>query len=291
MKTSFTTIALTLICAVVFAQGPQSQPPPQPLYPKGAPDSNGLKQEDVKINDHAKNGAVDADYFVYLPEKSRATRQAVIVTPGGGYGGVAHNHEGFQVAKWLNEQGIAAIVLRYRMPNGHDEIPLNDIHETFLLVRKNAAKWNIDPEKIGIMGFSAGGHLSATASVYFDKETRPAFAILIYPVITFDEQYTHSGSCNNLIGKEHNPALVKKYSAELQIKDNTPSTFIAFSDDDKVVLPKNATLYYDALKVKNIPAELHIYPTGGHGWGWNEDFAYKDEFRTSLSRWLRMQNK
>lgn len=282
MKTFITSLAMLFACMAVSAQTWL------PLYPNGAPDSNGLEKSDRKqIDDFRLDWASEADYSVFLPEKGKATGQAVIILPGGGYSGVAYNHEGIQVAKWLNANGIAGIVVRYRMPNGHYEIPLEDVHAAFRLVRHNAAKWGINPKNIGIMGFSAGGHLAATADVYFDAGTRPDFAVLIYPVISFQEKITHHGSRTNLIGAEYNAELVNKYSTELNVKENTPPTFIALSDDDKVVVPANGIAFYNALKEKDIPGELHIYPTGGHGWGWNEDFTYKDEVRTSLLRWLK----
>lgn len=282
MKTFITSLFMLFISLSLSAQTWL------PLYPNGAPDSNGLEESDKKqIDDFRLDWASEADYAVYLPEKSKATGQAIIILPGGGYSGVAYNHEGIQVAKWLNANGIAGIIVRYRMPNGHYEIPLEDVHAAFRLVRQNAAKWGIDPNNLGVMGFSAGGHLASTADVYFDDETRPDFAVLIYPVISFQEKITHHGSRNNLIGTEYNAELVDRYSTELNVKDNTPPTFIALSDDDKVVVPANGVAFYSALKEKDIPGELHIYPTGGHGWGWNEDFIYKDEVRTSLLRWLK----
>ena len=266
------------------------QPQPRPLYPDGAPaNSNGLTAADTRhdTENFVMFNVSEPDYFLFLPEKSKATGQAVIVCPGGGYACVVYGYEGLDVARWLNEQGIAAVVLRYRMPNGHPDVPLSDVHQMIRTIRKNATEWNIDPQNVGIIGFSAGGHLAATAATHFDEETRPDFAILIYPVITMDEKVNHPGSRVNLIGPGNDPDLVKLYSNELQVTPQTPRTLIALSNDDSMVKPRNSTLFYDALNANGVPAELHIYPVGEHGWGWKKDFKYRKEFDTALARWLK----
>lgn len=275
-------LIMALICNVnkLFSQEPQL------LYPNGAPQSNGLSAADAKIADGRYSNTSVADYYLFLPEKSKATGQAVVICPGGGYGLTAYDHEGLQVARWFNSLGVAAVVLRYRMPNGHHEIPLSDVHETIRMVRKNAAKWNIDPKNVGIMGFSAGGHLASTAATHFDEQTRPDFAILIYPVITIDQKNSHKGSGRNLLGANPSAELIALYSNEKQVTALTPRTFLALSDDDKTVPSENSILFYRALKEKNIPAELHIYPTGGHGWGWKTEFKYLPEVKISLARWI-----
>ncbi|MDR2935772.1 MAG: alpha/beta hydrolase [Rikenellaceae bacterium] len=269
------------------------------LYPDGAPDDNGIAIEQQRWNEAGTSLQMVAvpKMYVYLPPKEKATGRAVVICPGGGYGAVAMYHEGHDVARWMTERGIAGIVLQYRMPNGHREIPLNDAHAAIRTVRAQAAKWNIDPAKVGIMGFSAGGHLASTATVWFEKDTRPDFAILMYPVISLEAGLAHIGSRGNLLGPPPEGALnnpgsgymqsVRKYSTYTQGSSQTPPTFIALSDDDRSVPPTNGALFYiHALKEHGVAGELHIYPTGGHGWGWRETFAYKDELRTSLARWL-----
>ena len=282
-KSIFFLGVLALTVSALFAQEPR------PLYPAGAKNSNGLKPENVR--DDKENrvlvSASDADYFVFLPDKDKATGQAVIICPGGAYLGTAYGHEGLDVARWMNERGVAAFVLRYRMPNGHPDVPLSDVHEMFRIVRRNAAEWGINPHNVGIMGFSAGGHLASTAATHFDAETRPDFAILIYPVVTFGERFTHMTSREQLIGPGYDAALVKNFSNELQVTPQTPRTFLALSDDDTGVPPRNSTGFYDALRANGVPGELHIYPTGGHGWGWRDSFPYHNELRTSLDRWLK----
>ena len=259
-------------------------PEAQPLYPQGAPDNNGLPADKaVYAESHAEKIA-EADYMLFRADPSKATGQAVVICPGGAYLGVAYTHEGIQVAQWMNERGITALMLRYRMPNGHHEIPLEDVHEAIRIARRNAPSWGVDPHQVGVMGFSAGGHLASTASTHFDERTRPDFSILIYPVITMGERYTHMGSRENLLGKGYDAGLVERYSSERQVTPQTPPAFIALSDNDEVVPVRNSILYYDALKENGVPAELHVYPTGRHGW--IARFDYWDEYRAALLRWL-----
>ena len=285
MKKQLLTAVGALLCAPGgFAQTPQALP----LYPDGAVESNGFSAADVRLTATNLDKCAEADYFVFPADPAQATGQAVVICPGGGYISLAYGHEGLDVAEWMNEHGITAVVLRYRMPNGHPEIPLKDAQTALKLVRQKAADWHVDPNRVGIMGFSAGGHLAATAATHFTgPEDRPDFSILIYPVITMDERYTHKVSREELIGRDAPIELVDRYSNEKQVSDRTPVTFLALSDDDGGVPPVNSTMYYEALKAHGVPAELHVYPSGGHGWGWLETFKYHDELRTSLDRWLK----
>jgi acetyl esterase/lipase len=221
---------------------------------------------------------------VFLPEKPNG--KAIIDCPGGGYQNLAMEHEGTQFAPWLNDQGIALIILKYRMPKGNHEIPLSDAKQAIRIVRQHAKEWNIDPDKVGIMGFSAGGHLASTLATHFDAETRPDFQILFYPVITMDNTYTHGGSRKNLLGENPSDELLQLYSNELQVTPETPKAFILFSDDDKAVPSANGVNYYLALQKNGVSAELHIYPTGGHGWGFRDNFIYKSQWTAALEQWL-----
>ena len=222
---------------------------------------------------------------MYRPEGKKPA-PAVVVCPGGAYGGLAIGHEGYQVAEWFAARGFAAVVLKYTMPHGNYDLPRRDVQQAIELVRANAAGWGVDPARVGVIGFSAGGHLASTAATHFTCDAnRPDFAVLVYPVITMDERFTHAGSRRNLLGEAPAEGLVAAFSNELRVTSGTPPTFIAFSDDDDGVPPVNGTLFYNALKAASVPGEIHIYPTGGHGWGWNETFKYKDEFRNSLVRW------
>ena len=282
--------ALLLLFSVSEGAGrnPNRMPKAQPLYPKGAPESNGLPTDSVKVLPDVIFGAVEADYLVFPADPKRATGQAVVICPGGGYGAVCFDHEGTQVARWLNSQGVTAVVLRYRMPNGHPEIPLKDAQQMLKQVRRQAAKWRVDPNQVGIIGFSAGGHLAAAASTLFtEPETRPDFTILCYAAVSDDPAIIDKETFGNLIGPDASERETARYSCEKQVNDRTPQAFIALSDDDDNVLPGNSTSYYTALKNHRVPAELHIFPTGSHGWGWNESFRYKDELRAALGRWLR----
>lgn len=228
--------------------------------PTGPERSSGIDPASTVDRDGVLFNVTVPDYYVFLPERERA----VVVCPGGGYGCVCYEREGLEVARWLGDHGIAALVLRYRMPNGHHEIPLEDVHEAIRIARRNAPSWGVDPHQVGVMGFSAGGHLASTASTHFDERTRPDFSILIYPVITMGERYTHMGSRENLLGKGYDAGLVERYSSERQVTPQTPPAFIALSDNDEVVPVRNSILYYDALKENGVPAELHVYPTGRH---------------------------
>lgn len=223
---------------------------------------------------------------VFLPEKPNG--QAIVACPGGGYHHLAMEHEGTDFAPWLNEQGIALIVLKYRMPKGDNTVPLKDAKQAIRIVRMNAKEWNINPEKVGIMGSSAGGHLASTLSTHFEADTRPDFQILFYPVVTMKEEYTHGGSRKNLLGDNPSEDLVNYYSNELQVTTETPRAFILLSHDDKAVPSPNSVNYYLALQKNGVPAEMHIYPTGGHGWGFRDNFIYKSQWTTALFQWLKI---
>lgn len=224
---------------------------------------------------------------VFLPAPELATGRAVVVCPGGGYSGLAVNHEGYDWAPYFNKQGIALIVLKYRMPKGDRTLPISDAEAAMKMVRDSANVWNLNPNDIGIMGSSAGGHLASTIATHAPEALRPNFQILFYPVITMDKSFTHMGSHDNLLGKDASADLEKEFSNEKQVTKETPRAFIVYSDDDKVVPPANGVNYYLALNKKGVPSVLHIYPTGGHGWGIREDFLYKSEMQNELTSWLR----
>ena len=224
---------------------------------------------------------------VFLPAPELATGRAVVACPGGGYSGLAVNHEGYDWAPYFNKQGIALIVLKYRMPKGDRTLPISDAEAAMKMVRDSADVWNLNPNDIGIMGSSAGGHLASTIATHAPEALRPNFQILFYPVITMDKSFTHMGSHDNLLGKDASADLEKEFSNEKQVTKETPRAFIVYSDDDKVVPPANGVNYYLALNKKGVPSVLHIYPTGGHGWGIREDFLYKSEMQNELTSGLR----
>lgn len=274
--------ALLIMTTSLCAQKPIELP----LWPNGAPNSNELKGDEQEMDNGRVSNIKNPDITVYRAENPNG--MAVIMCPGGGYARLAMNHEGHDMAPWFNTQGITYVVLKYRMPNGHKEVPFSDVEQAIRLVRQHAAEWNINPAKVGIMGASAGGHLASTlATHYTSKETRPDFQILLYPVITMDANFTHAGSRENLITKNPSADLIAKFSNELQVNAQTPQAFIALSSDDKAVLPQNSINYYLALLKHNVPATMHIYPTGGHGWGFRDNFTYKRQWTDELEKWLR----
>jgi acetyl esterase/lipase len=225
--------------------------------------------------------------FVYLPEASKRTGAALVICPGGGYGNLSIGCEGHDTARWFAAQGIAGIVLKYRLPNrpynAHGD-PLEDAHAAIRTVRKQAGHWGIDPRRVGILGFSAGGHLASTAATHFDADTRPDFALLIYPVITMGE-YTHGGSRRNLLGPNPDPALVKFYSNELHVTAQTPPTFLAHASDDRGVSARNSVDFYVALLKAGVPAELHVYERGDHGLKGGAGWGIGGPSRSISSTW------
>ena len=228
--------------------------------------------------------------FAQQPIAKKGNGMAIVACPGGGYSHLAMAHEGKSMADWFNSQGITYAVLRYRMPNGHNEVPLSDSQQALRIMRQHAQEWNV--KKLGIMGSSAGGHLASTTATHFtDAETRPDFQILFYPVITMDPAYTHMGSHDNLLGKNPSKELEQKYSNELQVTPQIPPAFILHSSDDTVVPVANSVNYYTALVKNKVPASLHTYPVGGHGWGYRDSFPYKRQWTGELEKWLREINK
>jgi acetyl esterase/lipase len=282
MKTFFVTV-IFLTCLCVESQNKIK------LWEHNPPTDNKIVVNDKNVSEYQDN---IPELEIFLPDKSKATGMAVIVCPGGGYSGLAYEHEGIMVAKWLNNEGIAAFILEYRMPNKHKTVPLEDTWQAIRLVRENAAKYSINPSSIGICGFSAGGHLASTASTHFatsGTSTRPDFSILFYPVITMGT-FTHQGSRDNLLGENPTIEDIYIYSNEKQINTNTPPTILLLSDDDKVVVPENSLKYYEALKMNGIPAALYIFPKGGHGWGFHETYEYHKPMVELLSGWLKSIN-
>ena len=272
---------LLFLTTMLYAQ----KPVVLTLWPDGAPNSNGLTGTEEDLNGGRVANVVNPTVTVYPAAKPNGV--AIVMCPGGGYARLAMNHEGHDMADWFNAQGITYAVLKYRMPNGHDEVPLSDAEQAIRLVRQHAAEWGTDPHRVGIMGASAGGHLAASlATLYSSEETRPDFQILFYPVITMGIA-THGGSRINLIGENPTPELEQRYTLEKQVTERTPQAFIMLSADDNAVPPVNSLNYFTALCEHGIPASMHIYPTGGHGWGFRDSFPYKRQWTGELEKWLR----
>lgn len=281
MKTIFFSILLS-VATMLSAQNTFELP----LWPAGAPNSNGLTGTEEDLEGGRVANVITPSITVYKADKPNG--MAIIMCPGGGYARLAMNHEGHDMAPWLNAQGITYIVLKYRMPNGHYEVPLSDAEQAIRLVRQHAKEWNIRPDRIGIMGASAGGHLAASlATLYSSNETRPDFQILFYPVISMVPGVTHGGSRQNLLGNKPSQELEDKYTLEKQVNERTPQAFIMLSADDGAVPPANGIHYFEALLQHQVPATLHVYPTGGHGWGFRDAFTYKRQWTGELEKWLR----
>jgi len=272
------------------AQRGGSTPETFPLWAEGAPGAKGTVPEDVPT------------LSVYLPDPERAIGTAVVVCPGGGYRALAKDHEGDQIARWFNSQGIAAFVLTYRLgPKYHHPVQRGDVLRAIRTVRARAWSYGVREDRIGVMGFSAGGHLASTAATLFDAgdpdaeerierfSSRPDFAVLVYPVIALDAPYTHQGSKRNLLGENPPAELVEKLSTEKQVTADTPPTFLFHTTEDKAVPPENSVAFYLALRKAGVPAEMHIFERGRHGMG----LAWSDRALSSwpglLANWLSVR--
>lgn len=278
-----TALALTLTVVIPQIRAADSRPT-ELLWPDGAPGAKGVEEGDKPV------------LTLYLPPKEKANGAAVVIFPGGGYGHLAMDHEGRQIAEWLNSLGVAGFIVQYRHRKsgagyGHPA-PLQDAQRAIRMVRSRAGQWNVDPNRIGIIGFSAGGHLASSLGTHFQTRyyeatdaidqasCRPDFMILMYPVISFTEWYTHKGSRANLLGEAPDENLIENLSNEKQVTPKTPPTFLALADDDKVVPPENSISFYLALRKAGVPVEMHIYEKGGHGFG-------PGAGKGSVSSWMR----
>lgn len=281
-----------------YAQAQQEMP----LYPNGVPNAKQVPNTQKSVTD--KNGVLRISEVtvptltVYPADADKANGTAVIICPGGGYAILAASHEGSDVASVFNKMGVIAFVLKYRLPNDNAQIdksiaPLQDAQQALRTVRKDASKYGINPNKIGIMGFSAGGHLASTAGTHFNKQVgevtsevsvRPDFMILGYPVITFKD-FGHAGSRINLVGQTADQTLIDEYSNELHITAETPPTFLVHAGDDKAVPVRNSLVFYEGLQKNGVLAELVIYPKGGHGFGLNNKTT-NEKWMDNVKNWM-----
>lgn len=258
------------------------------LYPGAAPGALGTEELDIPR------------LTIWAVDSGKSTGTAVVVCPGGGYGHLAIDHEGKQIAEYLNSLGISAFVLKYRLgPRYHHPAPLQDAQRAIRTVRSRAKEFGIDPERVGIWGFSAGGHLASTAATHFDSgkadasdpvervSSRPDFAVLAYPVISFTTEYVHKGSRRNLLGENPDPELMKSLSNETQVTKDTPPTFLFHTNEDPGVPAENSVLFYLALRKAGVPAEMHIYEKGKHGVGLAQNDPILSSWPGRLKDWFR----
>jgi acetyl esterase/lipase len=266
------------------------------LYPGSIP--NSKKSNIQETTGGFIKGVTIPKLEIYLPEKDKANSCAIIVVPGGGYSGLTYQGEGVRTAKELAKTGITAFVLKYRLPDDSTMIdkktgPLQDAQQALKTVRENASKWGIDPARVGLMGFSAGGHLASIVATRYqetfieNKEAtslRPDFLILVYPVTSMQDNLTHMDSRNALLGKNPSKDLIDKYSSELQVTETTPPTYITQAGDDRLVDVDNSIVFYESLRHKKVPAEMHLYPRGGHGFVMSKP---ADEWISPIILWLK----
>lgn len=264
-----------------------------------APHSNSLSGTEVEEAPHRIALTTEAELFIFAADPAKASDMAVVICPGGGYHRLSMDNEGFLMARWFTERGITAALLKYRMPAGHPEVPLEDAELALRIMKgqtagvKNeaavAAAGKYAAGCVGIVGASAGGHLAAMVSTM--GSVRPDFSVLFYPVITGETGKCHAGSFDNLLGRDRTAALTAIYSLENQVDGKTPPAILLLSDDDRGVPSVSSVRYYEALKQHGIEASMHIYPSGGHGWGMNENFRYRDQWRAALEEWLSLRRK
>lgn len=277
----YITLFMLLVSSSLLAQ----KPIVIKLWPDGAPNTNGITTAEKPLENGRVTDVTEPTLTIYPAHKPNG--MAIVACPGGGYVRLAMNHEGHDMANWFNGQGITLAVLKYRMPNTHHDVPLSDALQAIRIMKEHADEWKID--QVGIMGASAGGHLASTAATHFTDDSRPDFQILFYPVVTM-KNATHQGSKNHLLGENASQDLVELYSNELQVTPNTPPAFIMHSSDDRSVPVSNSLDYYSALIKNGVSATMHLYPIGGHGWGYNDYFIYKRQWTGELEKWLREIN-
>ncbi len=251
-----------------------------------APHSNEITEAETITNQVIRN-TTETVLYIFEADPAKATGHAMLVCPGGGYSSVCIEWEGHKVAKWLASQGVTCGVLKYRLPNGHKEIPLEDTVEALRTMRSLAAELKFDPAKVGMMGSSAGGHLTAYTSNFAPVEERPAFAVLFYPVITSEEGLCHKGSFDYLLGKDATEVERAAYSMETRVTKQTTPSLILTSDNDTLVPTISSTRYYNALRKHGVRASMHIFPGGYHGWCMHEDVGFYDEWQRAMIEWIR----
>lgn len=253
------------------------------LWEQGLPNTNGKDSGP----ENQQEGIYAPEIRVFLPEPDKATGRMVLACPGGGYSFIALGHEGYDWASYFNGMGIAYAVLKYRLPYGHPEVPLSDAQEAMRVIRRHAEEWRVNPYDVGIMGSSAGGHLASSVAVKAPFDCRPNFQILFYPVISMELNQTHNGSVYSFIGEQPSQDDQLRYSNERNVRRHmVPPALLLLSGDDTVVPVSNSIKYFTALSQAEVPVSMHVYPTGGHGWGYNASFVHHEQMLADLKAWL-----
>lgn len=285
MKRLFAITALLLSWTAASAQFGKPEPVDTvKLWPDGAPNAFTIPGPESGFLVFKAHDYEEALMEVYPAQNPNGL--CVIMCPGGAYIMESQTYEGRDMKDWFNARGITYCMLQYRLPCGHHEVPLSDVQQAVRIMRSKSAELGIS--KIGIAGNSAGGHLAASAAtMYCDPQTRPDFQILMYPVITMEESLTNMLSRDALLGKNPSKELVDRYSCEKHVTEDTPPAFIFLCSDDPDVKPQNSLLYYEALLSHGVSATMHIYPSGGHGFGWKDSMIYKENWVSELDHWLR----
>lgn len=294
VRTAFvaTAMLLLLVPVSVFGQRYGEDLCVDLLTNDTAPTDNGLEGDEWEDQPNSLTNTVRSQLFIYKAaadeESGTAAGRCVILCPGGAYRRLVMDREGYAFAQWLAENGITAAVLKYRLPNGHPEVPIEDVRAAVDYLEANAEALGIDTAHLGVIGFSAGGHLAAMAATEEGICDRLAFAALFYPVITDREEYAEPTSMKYLLGEGWRQQSGRSdYGAERRVNGNTPPVLLLLADDDRVVSPLNSTMFYDALKRSGIQAEMHVYPSGGHGWDLRKEGAFCQTWKRTLLEWIR----
>jgi acetyl esterase/lipase len=296
-------VAVASLVVVIAASRSSAADPEREMFiwPADNPANAGVQPAEVGSKDWMERIANGPSITPFIPDADKRTGAAVVICPGGGYAHLAMDHEGLQVGKWMRDRGVAGFVLRYRCGGGKNQqpAPLQDAQRAIRLVRSKAAEWGIDANRVGVLGFSAGGHLASTVDTMFDDgdpnaadpidklSSRPDFAVLVYPVISMQNGITHGGSRQNLLGRDVTDTLAAQWSTDQRVTDKTPPTFLVHASDDRAVPVKNSLLFYEACIAHGVPVEMHIYEAGGHGFGMRPGDLAANHWHEQLEPWLK----
>ena len=230
------------------------------------------------------------DFYIYKADAAKATGQGVVIVPGGGYYKLSMKYDGFMIGQYLRSIGVSAIVVKYRLPNEHREVPLEDAQAALRYMRTEGATWGVDPQQVGILGSSAGGYLAGHTSNVTPDGEKPAFSILIYSVVDGTKRSAQRGTFGLMLGKNRTDAEQESYSLHNLVSPTTPPTLLLLADDDVRVMPEHSMAYYKALKHYGIPAALHVFPSGGHGWAGHDEWRYAEPCKRAIKDWLQIMH-